>query len=324
MIPFDMTFWLAIGAAIFTSLTVLMVIIVIRTWFGEQAQVTSRLNTYLGDDALGKGFDNSDEAQRPLIDRFNEAVNQQGFAERVARDLQRADLRLTVSEYLMLRIGLPLALIGLGLLFWRVLLVVPIAMLIGIVLPILWMQSRRSQRNQRFAEQLPDTIQLIANSMRSGFSLPQALRQTARESNDPTRAEFERLLQEIALGVDPNEALDHLVDRMESADLDLVVTAIKINARVGGNLSTILENVTTTIRERQKLRREVRVITSMQRISSYVVGSLPIALAGIIFVINPSYMSRLFDPRIICVPILALVLTVIGFIIVRRISNIRI
>ena len=112
---------------------------------------------------------------------------------------------------------------------------------------------------------------------------------------------------------------------MESEDLDLVVTAIKIHARVGGNLTHILENISSTIRERAKLRREVRVITSMQRISSYVIGFLPVGLALVIFTINPTYMLGLFTPGwTLCIPVGAVFFAVVGFVVIQRIVDIKV
>jgi tight adherence protein B len=121
------------------------------------------------------------------------------------------------------------------------------------------------------------------------------------------------------------QSLDNLVLRMESEDLDLVVTAIKIHSRVGGNLTTILDNISTTIRERAKLRREVRVITSMQRISSYIIGFLPVGLALVIFTINPKYIMKLFEPGwTLCIPIGAVFFWVVGFLIIQKIVDIKV
>jgi Flp pilus assembly protein TadB len=188
-----------------------------------------------------------------------------------------------------------------------------------------WMRVRRQRRKQEFGDQLPETLDLITASMRGGFSLIQSLANVASDVQEPTRTELRRVFQEVQLGLSITQALDNLVQRMESADLDLVVTAIKIHARVGGNLGQILENISTTMRERAKLRREVRVITSMQRISSYVIGALPFALALIIFTINPTYMMRLFQPGLIlCIPIGAFISSVAGFLIIRKIVDVRI
>jgi tight adherence protein B len=116
-----------------------------------------------------------------------------------------------------------------------------------------------------------------------------------------------------------------MVTRLKSADLELVVTAIKINGRVGGNLTEILDSISVTIRERDKLRREVRVITSMQRMSSYIIGAMPPGLALMLFMINPEYIKKLFQPGItLCIPIIAVVFSVVGFLVIQKIADIKV
>jgi tight adherence protein B len=164
----------------------------------------------------------------------------------------------------------------------------------------------------------------MATSLRGGFSLLQSVANAAKEAQEPTKTELRRVTQEVQLGLGLGQALDNLVARVESDDLDLVVTAIKINARVGGNLTHILETISHTIRERSRLQREVRVITSMQRMSSYVIGLLPFGLALIILAINPAYIMRLFEPGwILCIPIGAVISSVLGFILIQRIVDIK-
>jgi tight adherence protein B len=202
---------------------------------------------------------------------------------------------------------------------------VPIAIGLGYLLPILWVRQRRNRRNHDFNDQLAETLSLTAASMRGGFSLIQSLANVSRDSQEPTKSELRRVGQEVQLGLSMTQALDNLVVRMESDDLDLVVTAIKIHARVGGNLTTILDNISTTVRERAKLRREIRVITSMQRISSYIIGFLPVGLALIIFTINPKYMMKLFDPGwTLCIPVGAVFFWIVGFMVIRKIVDIKI
>jgi tight adherence protein B len=316
------TLMLSIGAALLTALAVLTVLIAVRSLLATDT-VTSRLDTFLGAEAFSQG--DAIVADPQLAQKLNDAISRQGFAERIARDLAQANLPLTVPEYLLIRLAVPLMLALIALFVWRTVYVVPAALLIGFIAPIFWMNIRRRRRNRDFNDQLGETLTMIAGSLRGGFSLVQSLANAAKESQEPTRSELRRVTQEIQLGLSLSQALENLVKRMESQDLDLVVTAIKIHARVGGNLTTILENISTTIRERTKLKREIRVITSMQRLSSYIIGFLPFALAAIIFSINPAYMLRLFQPGwTLCIPIGAIVSSVAGFIIIQRIVDIKI
>jgi len=315
------TLMLSIAAALLTTLAVLTILIATRMLLAGDS-VSSRLDTFLGDRLAAN---QAAVADPQLAQKLNETINRQGFAERIARDLLQANLPLTVPEYVLMRTAIPLLLALIGLLVWRTTFVVPAALILGFVAPIFWMHMRRKRRNRDFNEQLSETLTIIAGSLRGGFSLLQSLANASKESQEPTRSELRRVVQEIQLGLSLSQALENVVKRVESDDLDLMVTAIKIHSRVGGNLTTILENISTTIRERTKLRREVRVITSMTRLSSYVIGLLPFALGAMIFSINPQYMARLFQPGwTLCIPIGAFVSSVIGFIIIQRIVDIKI
>jgi tight adherence protein B len=314
---------LPIVAAGLAGLAVLTVVFGVRSMVLRDASVDARMSTYV-DARTGDGL-----AQQPIEPQFAEKINavikRQSFAERIEQDLAQANVLLTVPEYLLIRLAVPLILAIATLVIWRTVLLVPFAMGLGYVLPILWLRRRRSRRNYDFNDQLAETLSLTAASMRGGFSLVQSLANVSKDSQEPTKGELRRVGQEIQLGLSLTQALDNLVVRMESEDLDLVVTAIKIHARVGGNLTTILDNISTTVRERAKLRREVRVITSMQRISSYIIGFLPIGLALIIFTINPQYMMKLFQPGLtLCIPIGAVFFWLVGFMVIRKIVDIKI
>jgi tight adherence protein B len=319
------TMLLSVAAAFLVALAILTILFALRGLLARDANVDVRLTTYLNTGSVAEG-----EAPQALIEsqfaeRLNEVIKRQSFAERIERDLAQANLPLTVSEYLLLRVGVALLMTILAIVVWRSVLMIPLALIVGFVLPIFWLRARRKKRNRDFNDQLAETLALIATSMRGGFSLIQSIANVSRDSQEPTKSELRRVGQEVQLGLSVPQALDNLVVRMESEDLDLVVTAIKIHARVGGNLTTILENISSTIRERAKLRREVRVITSMQRISSYVIGFLPFGLGLIIFTINPTYMARLFQPGwTLCIPIGAVFFAVVGFVVIQRIVDIKV
>ena len=140
----------------------------------------------------------------------------------------------------------------------------------------------------------------------------------------PATEEFRRVIQEASLGLSVPQALQNLATRMDNDDFNLVVTAVEIQYQVGGNLATMLSAVTETIRERIRLFGEVRVITTQQRITSYVLSLLPFFVAGIMFLVNPDYMVRLLDPSIRCIPIGALIGIILCFIIVQRLARIDI
>jgi tight adherence protein B len=166
---------------------------------------------------------------------------------------------------------------------------------------------------------------LINGAVRAGFSLLQAMEVVEREMAAPASEEFRRVQREVGLGLPLGEALGNLSARMQNDDLDLMVTAINIQGRVGGNLSTMLAAVTETIRDRVRLFAEVRVLTTQQRYTSYLLSLLPFFIAGILFLLNPDYMSRLFDPGpYLCIPIGAVIGIVLGYFAIRRLGKIEV
>jgi tight adherence protein B len=164
----------------------------------------------------------------------------------------------------------------------------------GLWVPRLYITSARNRRLRAFNTQLADTIGLLSGALRSGYSLLQAMELVAREGPSPVSGEFERVVREVGLGLSPEEALANLVRRMQSDDLELMVTAINVQREVGGNLAEVLDTIASTIRERVKLKGEIRVLTSQQQYSGYIVGLLPVGLSLILFIINPTYMSNVF------------------------------
>jgi tight adherence protein B len=159
---------------------------------------------------------------------------------------------------------------------------------------------------------LPDILGLWVNSLRSGYSVLQALEAISREAPEPSANEIKRVVQEVQLGISMEDALAHLLTRMPSDDLDLIVTAVNIQREVGGNLAEILEVIGHTIRERIKLKGEIRVLTSQGRYTGYLISGLPIILALFLMVINPDYMGRMFADRFCGWPMIGIGLGLIG------------
>jgi tight adherence protein B len=202
--------------------------------------------------------------------------------------------------------------------------------LIGFYAPGFYVRRRHAKRLSTFNAQLGDTISLLGNAMRSGYSMLQAMDMVARESPDPTREEFTRVVREVSLGLSPEEALANLVRRIGSDDLDLLVTAINVQREVGGNLAQILDTIGTTIRERVRIQGEIKVLTSQQTLSGYVITMLPIALGVLLYLINPKYMSQLFSTeQMICMPVIAMpicggIMMLLGFLVIKKIVAIEV
>ena len=157
------------------------------------------------------------------------------------------------------------------------------------------LNRRAARRRAKFAELLPDNLQLLTSSLKSGYGLLPALDNVAQEAEEPARSEFRRVLLEIRVGRDPSDALNALAARMASKDFEWVVGAIDINREIGGDLALTLDNVAETIRERQRLARHVSALTAEGRLSAYILIGLPVFLALAMSVINPGYLEPLFS-----------------------------
>lgn len=261
--------------------------------------------------------------------QLERAVRGSGFSETTKVALARADLRMTVGEWLSIRILVAVVAgviglfvgrssVGLAMLFFIVMLGV------GWMVPQLYLSRRAKKRQKRFVEQLGDTIGLMANSLRAGYSLLQTMELISRESPAPMCDEFRRVVREVGLGVSTQQALDHLMRRVPSEDLDLLVSAISIQHEVGGNLGQILDVIGETIRERVRIKGEINVLTSQQQLSGYIISGLPIALGLGLFMINREYMLGMFVWPWICLPIGALVIEGMGFLVMKKIVAIEV
>lgn len=266
-----------------------------------------------------------EKADPSILGRVDRTVARRSFAASMKEDLARADLTLTVTEYLVIRLGIVVLFFVIGYLLQRNLLVGLVLGLVGFVVPIIYVRVRQSRRLKAFDSQLPDVLDHLQGSLRAGYGLLQGVEWVSKQLPKPAGAEFDRVIREVQLGRTLLDALDNMVRRIPSDDLALIVTAIKIQYEVGGSLAEILEIVTHTIRERVRIMREINVLTAQQRYSGYVLMVLPIALAVFLIIINPEYELRLFEPGpTLCIPIGAGVLMIVGYILMRRIVNIEV
>jgi tight adherence protein B len=246
------------------------------------------------------------------------------FVSRVQRDLARADLRLRASEYYYIRVGLALGLAAI-LLLLRDPLSALVGALLGYFVPRIWVSRRISGRLNAFNKQLPDTITLLSNSLRAGSSFLQSVELVSRESPAPMGPEMGRVVREVNLGLGMEEALANMVRRIKSDDLDLMVTAIGVQTQVGGNLAEILDTIAFTIRERVRIKGEIRTLTAQGRYSGYLVAFLPVAIAVTLNFINPEFMQPLFTELIGQILLATgIIMMAIGFLAIRKITDIKV
>lgn len=273
-----------------------------------------------------------------VVAGLSRVIERQDLATRLSTDLARADLKMKPAEFLLAWAASPFVFAAmafiLGFVFpgFQNIVAVIAFFLIGLWAPRFYLKRRQAKRLKAFADQLPDTITLLANSLRAGSSFLQGIELVTREARPPISEEFERVVREMQLGVALQPALNNLVRRVASEDLELMVTAIQIQSQVGGNLATVLDAIAHTIRERIRIHGEINTLTAMQRYSGYVITLLPIGLAGILFLISPTYISVMLEkpPEMFGLPmgvvffLIGLLSMGIGYVFIRRIVDIKV
>lgn len=298
----------------------------------ESGEIVERLERFAnGYDNLGVDLAENQKRGPGRIAQFMETVVRgRPFAAEMASLLARADVRLTVGELVTLRTTTA---IGAFTLSWNLCSGAPriVSLILSVVIgtvgffgPVAYLSFRAKRRVKQFIDQLGDVITMMANSLRAGYSLLQTLEMVSREAPDPIATEFRRVVREVGLGISTEEAMNHLLQRVPSEDLDLLVTAINIQHEVGGNLAQILTIIGHTIRERVRIKGEIRVLTAQQEISGYVISALPIGLGLIIFLVNPDYIGELFVWPYLIMPIGAAIMIVIGFSAMKKITAIEV
>lgn len=317
---------LSIAIAAGAAISVIILAVGISSAMSDSSQVIeSRLDKYASRQTEGKKGKGSDDQTAMVMARIDKRIAKQGFAANMAQDIARANLKLTVSEFILIMIGAAALGTVAGFVFTQNPLVALGAGAAGFFVPRLFLRQRKGARLTAFNNQLGDTITLLANSLRAGYSMLQSMEMVSKELQPPMGEEFARVVREIGLGISQQEALDNLLRRIPSDDMDLVVTAINVQHEVGGNLAKILDTIGHTIRERIRIKGEIQVLTAQGRISMYIIIAIPFLLSGAIFMINPTYMARLFEPGpILCLPACSLFMVFIGYIIIRRIIAIEV
>lgn len=260
---------------------------------------------------------------RFLIKKISRLFAARSFTGDLQAQLIRAGIPLKAEEYVTFALALvllfPLSLYFLTGNLWLGI----IAGLGGTCMPKFYLNYQREKRLQTLNLQLGDALVVMANALRAGFGFQQAMDTVRRELPPPISAEFNWALQETNLGFSQEEALLNLGNRVQSEDLDMVISGVIIQRQVGGNLAEILDNISGTIRERSKIRREVKILTAQGRLSGLIIGLLPVILIAVMLVINPDYFNvMLRDMRGIFLLGTAVVFEIIGFILIRKIIDI--
>jgi tight adherence protein B len=317
---------------------ILLVVGLIITATEQRSLVDDRLE-YLEEEQAG-----------PIISKkavIGEWVGKQAtrytWGQKLNRSLARADIKMKVGEFVMLIAILTVVGAAVGWFLgggpgfgrgvepsqiYQGLPGIIIGGAIGFLAPILYLRRQQGRRLLKFDNQLADMLSLVVNGLRAGYSTMQALEAVSRELPPPISDEFRRVVQEMQLGIPMATALDNLMRRIPSKDLDLVVTAMNVQREVGGNLAEIMEKISHTIRERVRVKGEIRVLTSQVMMSGRLLAVMPVAVIILMYFINRQYMMRFFNPetRMFGIPalIIGAVMIVIGYFMMTKIASIEV
>jgi tight adherence protein B len=301
----------------FLGLTLLIVGVAV-TVFGSRSVVQERLGRYAESGGLvTPAVDETEKAERrsPVMDYFNRLGEGTNLFDGISRRLARADVKLRPAEYLGVLLASIIVCTALGIVLGRSVLFGVIAGIFGAFLPGLYVGRAEKGRLRRFDDQLGDMLNLMVNGLRAGYSTLQAMEAVSRELPAPICDEFRRVVQEMQLGLSMDDALEHLLRRIKSPDLDLVITAINVQREVGGNLAEILDVISFTIRERVRIKGEISALTAQGRATAWVISLLPIVLVLLLYLINRPYIMQFFNPatRTCGIPMLCAAAFMIGF-----------
>jgi len=273
-------------------LLVLLIVGAVIAVSSEQSLVEERLGRFLEDESPA-----AEQTDRRALftDWLNRRVARSSLGDRIARELARADLKLKVAEYYALVFISTVVIAFLGFLLQPSWISAVIGAIVGFFIPRFYVKRQQTVRLNKFNDQLSDMLNLMVNGLRAGYSTMQAMEAVSRELPSPISDEFRRLVQEMQIGISMEKALDNLLRRIPSDDLDFVVTAINVQREVGGNLSEILDTISFTIRERVRIKGEIRVLTATVRTSGIVLSLIPVFLSLALWFVSPEYIGSFFE-----------------------------
>ncbi len=258
------------------------------------------------------------------MDGSKQSVQRKKLMDTIFNELILADIMMKPEEFCLIWLVLTFVPAGLAALFKAGLMPSATLAAVGAFLPILFIKIKKGKRIKAFEGQLGDTLIMICNGLKSGFSFQQTMENVANDMPPPIGIEFGRVCNEIRYGATMEEALNNMVDRVKSPDLMLVVSAVLIQRTTGGNLSEILTTISQTIKERIQIKGEISSITAQGRMSGMIIGALPICIAAVLMVVNPDYMSTFFTTTVGKIMLaVSAVMEIIGFFAIRKVVTIE-
>jgi len=315
------------------SLGLLMLVAaVVLDRLGPTTVVQERLGRYAETGGLISTLDGAGEARAErrsqLADFFDRLGEGTDLFDNISRHLARADIKFRPSEYIALIVVSGIGAFFVGSIVGKSMGFGFLSGVFGLFVPPIYILRAQRRRLKLFNNQLGDMLNLVVNGLRAGYSTLQALEAVSRELPSPISDEFHRVVQEMQLGIAMEDALDHLIRRISSDDLDLVITAINVQREVGGNLAEILDVISYTIRERVRIQGEIAALTAQGRATAWVISALPIILMLLLFLVNREYFMQFFNPETrgcgIPLILVAGLMVLVGFAIVQKIVKIDI
>jgi tight adherence protein B len=308
------------------AIIILLVIGIIVSASSERNLVEQRLGEYLQQDERSRSEIQSERSL--LTDWVTRRVERTSYGERMARELARADIKFKVAEYFALVL---ISTVVVGVLLWlignRQIVSFLIGAIVGFFLPRFYVKTQQGRRLTKFNYQLSDMLNLMVNGLRAGYSTMQAMEAISKELPSPISDEFRRVVQEMQIGISMEAAMENLLRRIPSDDLDFVVTAINVQREVGGNLSEILDTISFTIRERVRIKGEIKTLTAQVRASGSVLSLIPIFLTLILWFLNPEYLMSFTEGGPFCAIIVGIVVVFLigsGYLIMMKIADIEV
>lgn len=288
--------WLATAAVGAAGLGIALVLLGMFVPIGDR-QVARNLEAAIGGEGQ-VGEDSPDLSpttaamSRRAIELIERIPKPEGYDATLQARIDKAAWPLRASEFTTMRALIAVAMLGIG---WSLVHVVVGALLaaVGWVLPNLVLGFRLNARQNKFMDQLPDTLQMLSGSLKAGYGVLQAIDTVVKEAQEPTKSEFQRVLSEARLGLPLEDSLADMAERIGTDDFRWVAVSINIQRRVGGNLAQLLETVAMTLRERAATRRQIKALSAEGRLSAYILVALPFGLGGYMLLVNPSYLSTL-------------------------------
>ena len=316
--------FMAVGAGVWAVMSF--------TGIGQKGLIEGRLKTFAQgvEETIDVGVPRPQAKKISKRDDFFKEIDtrifqKRSFFQKMILEFQKADLSIRYSEYLVFFAFMGIIPGGLAYLFTRKILFLLLASTVGLFLPRTYVRIRQVRRIKHIDNQLVDALILISNSLKSGYSFLQGLELVAEEAPKPICDEFSRVLKETNLGMNLDDALDNMTERVPSEDLDLVITAVKIQRQIGGNLSEVLDRIVHTIRERIRIKGEISTLTAQGKLQGIILTLLPPGIAVGIYSMAPDFMSPLFTTTIGKMMIgVAFILQLIGAFFIRKIVDIKV